>query len=99
MLPMVAELFRRCRSLNTWLKVSCYCALLATCAAGCRGTQQGAMQNPFLSADRVPAPATRLPAQGAARPYYPGDAIPPFPGGQSAAPVSQTLQDIAPIPS
>ncbi len=55
------------------------CALLLLGAVGCQGTQQGGLPNPFLTADRVPAPATRLPAVGAAQPYYPGDAIPSLP--------------------
>jgi len=52
------------------------CILLITIfALGCRG-QSPTIANPFLGADRVPPPATQMPAPGTAQPYYPGDVMP-----------------------
>lgn len=50
--------------------------MLAVCFAGCQN-QQTALSNPFMAPDRVPPPATRVVAPGAAQPYYPGDPLPP----------------------
>lgn len=56
--------------------------LLAT--LGCRN-QTSTVTNPFLTPDRVPPPATRMPAPGTAQPYYPGD---PVPGAATAPPTT-----------
>jgi hypothetical protein len=50
--------------------------LAAACFSGCHN-QQTALSNPFMAPDRVPPPATRVVAPGAAQPYYPGDPLPP----------------------
>lgn len=60
------------------------CALLMATTAGCRSSTPTAIPNPFLSADRVPAPGSRIPAVGTAQPYYPGDPAPQLPVGQPA---------------
>lgn len=62
------------------------CSLLVVATTGCRTSQQTAIPNPFLSADRVPAPGSRIPAVGTAQPYYPGDPVPQLPAGQPAMP-------------
>ncbi|HEY4235351.1 MAG TPA: hypothetical protein VGM76_18105 [Lacipirellulaceae bacterium] len=49
--------------------------LIAVCFTGCH-SQQTALSNPFMAPDRVPPPATRVVAPGAAQPYYPGDPLP-----------------------
>lgn len=68
-------------------------ALMGTMAtAGCRSSQQTSISNPFLSADRVPAPASRIPAQGTATPYYPGQVAPAMPGA------TQPLQPLGALP-
>lgn len=69
-------------------------------AAGCQGQQAG-MPNPFMGADRVPAPSTRVPMQGTAQPYYPTGALPPLQGGQPAGGgwgAPNAASDITPIP-
>lgn len=54
--------------------------LLLVAAVGC-SNRQGAVPNPFLSADRVPPPSTKVTIPGAQPAYYPGDpAIGPQPG-------------------
>lgn len=60
-------------------------AALGMMGSGC-ANQQGAA-NPFLTADRVPPPQTRL-APAAGQPYYQGDVTPILPGyaPQGAAP-------------
>jgi hypothetical protein len=65
MLPMR----RRVVGLNAGLLF----ALIAL--AGCRN-QSGAITNPFLQADRVPPPPTRVLTPGTAQPLYPGEAGP-----------------------
>jgi hypothetical protein len=61
--------------------------VLAICFAGCQN-QQTALSNPFMAPDRVPPPATRVVAPGAAQPYYPGDPLPPTHAASApAAPV------------
>jgi hypothetical protein len=69
------------------------CALvIVTTAAGCKNQTTGQFNNPFLTADRVPPPSTRVLAPGTAQPYYAGDPAPvgalpqptigqPIPGG------------------
>jgi hypothetical protein len=61
---------RRCRAL------AAVGVLAAACFSGCHN-QQTALSNPFMAPDRVPPPATRVVAPGAAQPYYPGDPLPP----------------------
>jgi hypothetical protein len=61
---------RRCRAL------AAAGVLAAVCFSGCHN-QQTALSNPFMAPDRVPPPATRVVAPGAAQPYYPGDPLPP----------------------
>lgn len=103
-LPMSAELSRtglkpRTRLLDRpplWRVVGGVCLLGVAMTPGCRnGSQTAAFSNPFLSADRVPAPGTRIPAPGAAQPYYPGDAIPPL---QSAPVGGQPFGAVLPQP-
>ena len=55
--------------------------------AGCKN-QQGSAPNPFMSADRVPPPATRTPAPGTATPYYPNDPLPAMPPNASTPPAA-----------
>lgn len=82
-------------------------ALLGTTAmVGCRSSQQTAsISNPFLSADRVPAPASRIPAAGTAQPYYPGQVAPSMPMVPQATQPMQPLgalppsDDITPLPA
>lgn len=57
--------------------------ILLSMAGGCRTGQSTSIPSPFM-ADRVPAPASRIPAAGTAQPYYPGDALPPIPASQPA---------------
>jgi hypothetical protein len=52
-----------------------YCTLAISLLVGCQN-QAVPVTNPFMPPDRVPPPATRTPAPGAAQPYYPGDPIP-----------------------
>lgn len=53
------------------------CALVVlTTVAGCKNQTTGQFTNPFLTADRVPPPSTRVLAPGTAQPYYPGDPAP-----------------------
>ncbi len=66
----------------------------ATTLVGCRSSQQTSMSNPFLSADRVPAPGSRIPAPGAAQPYYQGQAAP----GMQAVPQAQPMQPLGALP-
>jgi hypothetical protein len=47
----------------------------AAALAGCRN-QTGGITNPFITADKVPPPQTRVLAPGTAQPYYQGDPIP-----------------------
>ncbi len=72
------------------------------CGPGCRSSQQTSIPNPFLSADRVPPPPSRIPAAGTAQPYYPGNTIPQVPNGvPHAAHPGASLSpsdDITPIP-
>ena len=73
------------------------------CGLGCRSSQQTSIPNPFLSADRVPPPPSRIPVAGTAQPYYPGDTIPQVPNGvpQAAHPGAALppSDDITPIPA
>lgn len=78
---------------NSLLTVGCCVALLPF--AGCRTSQQSSIPNPFLTADRVPPVPTRIPSQGTAQPYYPGDAMPPLP---ASGPAMQPLGALAPSP-
>lgn len=65
------------------------CALAAAlCAAGCKNQNTGQINNPFMAADRVPPPSTRVLAPGTAQPYYPGDQLPG--AGPLGAPVIGT---------
>ncbi|WP_442481349.1 hypothetical protein [Aeoliella sp. SH292] len=71
---------------------------------GCRSSQQTAMTNPFMSADRVPPPQSRIPAVGTAVPQYSTDALPPLPTMQPMQPMQPLgalppSSDITPIPS
>jgi hypothetical protein len=59
----------RCRA------ISVIGVLAVVCGSGCHN-QQTALSNPFMAPDRVPPPATRVVAPGAAQPYYPGDPLP-----------------------
>ncbi|MCA9231102.1 MAG: hypothetical protein KDA57_10645 [Planctomycetales bacterium] len=52
-----------------------YCTMAVCLFGGCQGNTT-ALHNPFLSPDRVPPPATRMPTPGTAQPYYPGDPVP-----------------------
>jgi hypothetical protein len=62
-----------------------------TCLAGCSNQQMSA-SNPFLAPDRVPPPATRTIAPGAAAPYYPGDPVPAAQNATPAAPLVAKTQ-------
>jgi hypothetical protein len=71
---------------------------------GCRSGQQAAISNPFMSADRVPPPQSRIPAVGTAVPQYSTDALPPLPNMQQMQPMQPLgalppSSDITPIPS
>jgi hypothetical protein len=69
MLRMIRIHPNRCRTataIGIFVAFSC---------AGCQ-SQQTALTNPFMAPDRVPPPATRVVAPGAAQPYYPGDPLP-----------------------
>lgn len=89
-----------------WDRPSCTaavvaCLLMLSVNVGCRSGQSTAIPSPFM-ADRVPAPASRIPAAGSAQPYYPGDALPPLPASQPAVQPLGTLvpsSDIAPLAS
>jgi hypothetical protein len=53
------------------------CALvILTTTAGCKNQTTGQFTNPFLTADKVPPPSTRVLAPGTAQPYYQGDPAP-----------------------
>lgn len=65
--------------------------LVLLCLAGCSNQQMSA-SNPFLAPDRVPPPATRTIAPGAAAPYYPGDPIPAAQNVGPAAPLVAKTQ-------
>jgi hypothetical protein len=54
--------------------------IAAIALAGCRNQTAG-ITNPFVTADRVPPPQTRVLAPGTAQPFYPGD---PMPGAAPA---------------
>ena len=47
--------------------------LVLAALSGCKNQSAAPLTNPFLTPDRVPPPATRIPAPGAAQPYYAGD--------------------------
>jgi hypothetical protein len=49
--------------------------MAAAALVGCRN-QTGGITNPFITADKVPPPSTRVLAPGTAQPYYPGDPVP-----------------------
>ena len=69
--------------------------------AGCSSGQQSGVPNPFMSADRVPPPGTRLIPQGTAQPYYPTSPVPPAQGAIPPATTPWTgggQSDITPIP-
>jgi hypothetical protein len=74
------------------------CALvILTTAAGCKNQTSGQFTNPFLTADRVPPPSTRVLAPGTAQPYYPGD---PAPAGALPQPsIGQPFPGAAPPPT
>lgn len=76
------------------------CAAALVLTGGCSSGQQSGIPNPFISADRVPAPATRAVPMGSAQPYYPNDAVPAFQGGgvPAATPWGSAQSDITPIP-
>ncbi len=74
--------------------------MVLVCSTGCRTSQQTSIPNPFMTADRVPPPASRVPAAGTAQPYYPSDAMPPLPASQPAMQPLGSLppsNDITPI--
>lgn len=77
--------------------------VLLAIACGCKN-QTAPITNPFLTADRVPPPATRMPAPGTAAPYYPGDPLagavtsPPAMIGAPAA-ISPPATTFAPGPA
>ncbi|HYO23534.1 MAG TPA: hypothetical protein VEQ85_01140 [Lacipirellulaceae bacterium] len=74
------------------------CALAAAlCAAGCKNQNTGQINNPFMAADRVPPPSTRVLAPGTAQPYYPGDQLPG--AGPLGAPVIGTPVPAAGYPA
>lgn len=71
---------------------------LTTIAIGCTGQQQ--VTNPFVTADRVPAPAQRTMMPGVAQPYYPNDPTPAQPhyppGAAVAAPAGAFVSQVTP---
>ena len=66
------------------LLIVCSLSGLTLATLGCAGGQGPG--NPFLAADRVPPPSTRVIVPGAAQPYYQGD---PMPAVQGVAPLPQ----------
>ena len=109
MLPMARKLesyvspaARRLRAFRRYATLAALACIVAGSSVGCRSSQQASIPNPFLSADRVPAPPSRIPAVGTAQPYYPGDAVPPLPSvQQSPQPLGALAPspDITPIPA
>ena len=70
--------------MSRWRLVSlCLCPLLCCAVVGC-SNQPGAMPNPFVQVDRVPPPATRMPAPGTATPSYGSWPQAPVPGAAPA---------------
>lgn len=99
-LPMATQL-ARCTSYASAAVVLCVSLAVL---GGCRSSQQTAMSNPFMSADRVPPPQSRIPAAGTAVPQYSTDALPPLPTMQPMQPMQPLgalppSSDITPIPS
>jgi hypothetical protein len=79
--------------------------IAAIALLGCRN-QTGGITNPFITADRVPPPQTRVLAPGTAQPFYPGDPLPgtapagtPVIGAPVATPQTPTPGYAAPLPS
>jgi hypothetical protein len=67
---------------------------LTLALVGCK-TQSTPLNNPFLSADRVPPPQTQIPAPGTAQPYYGG----PLPGAAAPLTATPTATPLTPTPA
>ncbi|MCA9262169.1 MAG: hypothetical protein KDA61_23285, partial [Planctomycetales bacterium] len=65
----------RCVNFGASLALGIWCAT----SVGCSHNAQTPVSNPFLNADRVPPPSTRVLSPGSAQPYYSGEmgAAPP----------------------
>lgn len=72
--------------------------LVATGMTGCKNQSTGTFTNPFITADRVPPPQTRVLAPGTAQPYYPGDPMPGTAAGTVPAIGAPTYGPGTPLP-